>query len=459
MQSYYFHSVPLTYQGDSTFSTMSYEDKQSLYNLPFESKTFTNFPVSTDFPLNAVPIPTNIRLGKGVSSILTPSTQNYSLPITEDVGTTFNYQVSQDASTHAISFATPGTYGVDGTKTNFGQKAVFSTRVYKLPLYNGIDNTGRAKRITRRTMFAPVSSLGTNSRFGSLVAGFTQDTTATVPSKNFYPVIDTLFYDNSGRSLMRHYRTISGFGLSERGTGVCAGFVSIYQIGDGSGKQPDCIKRYYRRQLLMSAITGGAPIDPNAFLTNYPYFALTNGPYNNTLGNMLTSSGGGSGVGGVVGVCGWDLTGYAPDIAIIDHSINNPTSFNTPVTGAPIFWPDIKNTSQLTIVLSGIKYAKNSIVYDDHGELPAILAASGFCRPIFSFIDHRENIGATGFRLLPNHGIPNNSGIDVYPQTHGGYYPGLSMDNGLDLYLDIMWSAPCGAATGCFPTGDTIIWK
>ena len=48
-----------------------------------------------------------------------------------------------------------------------------------------------------------------------------------------------------------------------------------------------------------------------------------------------------------------------------------------------------------------------------------------------------------GYRLLPRYGTASLT-TDTYTLDGGGSYPGLSLDNGLNICLDIMWSAGCG---------------
>jgi hypothetical protein len=55
-------------------------------------------------------------------------------------------------------------------------------------------------------------------------------------------------------------------------------------------------------------------------------------------------------------------------------------------------------------------------------------------------IHHVENIGTSGYRLLPNYALPNNNNINTYSPVRGGAYPGLSMQNGMDLYFTFNWS-------------------
>lgn len=160
----------------------------------------------------------NIRLGNNSNVLRVPKTENYKNFLAEDA---YNYQIRQSAGNFPISYATPGASGFNNTLANYGQKAVFSTKTTKLPIgYTGQNLiTGRKKTLTRKSFFSPVSSLGYNTRFGSLVYAYRIDS-SSIGDRNYYPLIDCLFYDSSGRSLMQHYRYITGFHLTERGTGV-----------------------------------------------------------------------------------------------------------------------------------------------------------------------------------------------------------------------------------------------
>jgi hypothetical protein len=66
-------------------------------------------------------------------------------------------------------------------------------------------------------------------------------------------------------------------------------------------------------------------------------------------------------------------------------------------------------------------------------------------RPPTGFPLHGEYDGSDGRRLAVNF-APATADLDqnTYTAVSGGAYPALSMDNGLEVYLDISWSSPCG---------------
>jgi len=57
---------------------------------------------------------------------------------------------------------------------------------------------------------------------------------------------------------------------------------------------------------------------------------------------------------------------------------------------------------------------------------------------------HAESSGVSGWRLATNYSHANYYGPNIYTATAGGEYPALSFDNGLEMYLDISYSSPCG---------------
>jgi hypothetical protein len=58
-------------------------------------------------------------------------------------------------------------------------------------------------------------------------------------------------------------------------------------------------------------------------------------------------------------------------------------------------------------------------------------------------IHHVEFFSGSGMRLLPNYasGDINFSGANTYSPIRGGALPGLSSQNGMQLYFDFIWSA------------------
>jgi hypothetical protein len=459
MDQYVVHNLDLSWKGQD----LNTVDKAYYYYAPLSDKILDSTMMGSNDANDDVPI--NIRLGSADLAIKTPSTKSYLLDNSTELNNTFNYQVSNDASIHEISYATPGFSGLDDNKANYKQKAVFSTRVFQLPF--DVSVTGRKKTRTRKTLFAPVSSLGTNTRFGSMVYAFNagEDLTAAQASKSFYPMIDCLFFDTSGRSLMKHYRIISGIYLTERGTGVAEATFSILPVGTN-------INRFASRKAILGKINGGIIDDPNGYFTDRKEFFWA-GEMKDRPGDMGDLSVGYSGWGAVLGASGDDYSLLNYDTALIDHNVQvlpgniaqvipttlpNPSGMITP----PVYW-DNPNTP-LYLSITNIKFYKNGIVYQDSpSSSAAILAGSGLCRPTGKIVHYEDLsssifanstgsvIGPVGGRLLPNHGVPNNTDINIYPtsfgQAAGGYYPGLSMDNGLELYLDISWTAPCPPGT------------
>jgi len=73
------------------------------------------------------------------------------------------------------------------------------------------------------------------------------------------------------------------------------------------------------------------------------------------------------------------------------------------------------------------------------------LSPTDFCKPS-GLIHHIEVLKDangnfyTGYRLLPNYALPNSNGVNNYSPVRGGSYPGLSMQNGMQVYFDFIWS-------------------
>ncbi len=87
--------------------------------------------------------------------------------------------------------------------------------------------------------------------------------------------------------------------------------------------------------------------------------------------------------------------------------------------------------------------------YPVTGAIDLVTMASQLCAPT-GYIDHHEYISLTGYnnavfatgnRLLPNYAMPNNSNINTYSPIKGGQFPGLSTENGMELFLNFSWNA------------------
>jgi hypothetical protein len=533
-------------------------------------------------------IPTNIRIGS-LEHCSIPSVTNYVTGAETSCG---GYQMFNDASQYDISYATPGALRKKTNEVDYKQQAIFSTRVSKLPIDTGnAQNTisGRTKTVTRKTLFSPVSSLGWNTRFGSLVFA---TNTPKIPGSNIYsPIIDTLFFDTSGRSLMQHYRYVNVV-FDERGSGVADCRVDITPHAENIN-------------IFRNAQTYQAGYDPSLFTGNstglflsgdFDAFIDGQGPDQFSLGNC-------SGWGCVLGlVPSQAISNNIPDCGLYDHNVvsglGGLTVTNPPTKISPIYWPDpsqplvlhlsdikyystgdcfteafvdginiiqsgifytpvisplinysgtlytgniyytltitgfqrpiypsyfqsfefidknlysgiLYDNSTFSIVFNGVFSGGDAIYYESHtgllsgnyiyngitntGITDVVLVINGdfgiadllyntlysgqigsygttatplesgdnsnnsynwgsnpcgFVEPI-AHLEYYENIGTTGFRLLPNYAAPNNQGNNYYSVTQGGALPGTSFNNGIELYQNIIYSAKCSDSVNC----------
>lgn len=427
----------------------------------------------TTIPTSITPV--NIRLGSQNVPLKTVHLRGYTGDISNEnvfgsyTDTEFNYQVTDryvDASIEEISYATPGGSGRDLNRAPYyHERAVFSSRIFRLPMnmdVSGNPYQQRRKTITRKAVFPPAASLGYNTRFGSMVFAHKVPNDSDEPGNyTFYPTVDCLFYDTSGRTMLQHYRMISGIYLTSRGSGVVGTKVNI----TGTSPAPNILRHLNLTTLQGPIVTGGFSMTgyvgslnrgPSNFWMSGD-FSATGQPGNT---NFANTSSGFYGYGAVYGV--WDSS-YASastmfDTAIADH--------NTGISGdnhtGAVYWPNVFGTKLgvqfWPIVYSGINSSVpgGTVFHRDNGESDATLAASGFQRPS-GVILHFDALGITGYRLLPNYGVGNvinllGTGTNIYEPTvgySGGCLPGLSVDNGLEVYLDISWGSPCGSADDC----------
>ena len=216
--------------------------------------------------------PTNIKL----NNLLDIS--NYNNPALTD--NTKNYQQGffPIKTNYPVAFATPGNIGFDSNSIDFGQRATFSTFLRRTP--TGVNNTGdnlgnpiRYKKVTKTALFAPINCYGTNTRYASLVLGYNTNSS----SYTICPYVDFLFFDNSGKAAdMAHYRYITGFYFTERGTGIVSANISIV---DQNGNKIDSINNFYNNYCFMgegvSSSTNVSGIDVNAPLLVNPVNGFT----------------------------------------------------------------------------------------------------------------------------------------------------------------------------------------
>jgi hypothetical protein len=405
--------------------------------------SYTNAPNATDTDLNnhytdnnpsisALPsdiVLSNIRIG-GTSPLKLPQIANYT---SGDANlTSFTYQTSQDVSNRFISYATPGVNKFNPFFSDFGKLAAFTSATNALPISMTGQNliTGRKKTVSRRSIFSPVSSLGYNTRFGSLVYGF-QSSTDNDGISIYYPMIDCLFFDSSGRSLMPHYRFISGIHLVERGTGIAEAFMMLSGIsGDNIFKFPlrsTFNGPYSGTSILHSKINevvstvGGASLAAGF---------LFSGGFNTSFGGITGSFSDGTttfnnGLGAVFGVVVpsgfYDLK---PDLGLADHSLTNVTE---PSFTGKIYWPYISDDKQIVLITSGVKFY--------HPDIARAILDSGFNfgpNQMVKKVEFELLDSSNGTVLQPTSStmLFGPSGSTTGPNLPSGYYLTTSPFNG-----------------------------
>lgn len=496
-------------------STLVFNAERTLPNTQDGMRNLFYGPISLSTSIPTQETLYNIRLGSPSNPLTTAYLPDY----TKDVNigsryynSQFNYQNGLiNASVEKISHATAGTSGINddrsvGSYSVDGnlQKAIFSTRMYRLPMnqraaavgepanYNTW--TGRRKNITRKAIFAPASSLGFNSRFSSMVFAYMASRTSEGEGV-FYPVMDAMFYDSSGLAMLQHYRMISGIYLTERGTGVLKCSVGIYP------QHPDNnIRKWASRRTFQGPVSGFVAVPgwvtnvtsgggtwrrANLISGRNSMMVYLNGAtpaFTGTSGNSSFSSGYlgefCSGWGGVIGIQGDDYNNpsdvaYVPtyDMGVCPHPTGivgniEPTGTNPSSMYWPYFntGPDGETNLPLHVDFYDIMFYRprtlgdtapmsNTWWTDNVAWTPTQLATtSGFCRPT-GYIVHYDAIGPVGYRLLSHYGRAKlDTNLNpVYPPSIGGGYPAFSLDNGLEVYLDISWSSDCAGVDNCLP--------
>jgi hypothetical protein len=338
----------------------------------------------------------NIRLGATTRPLFLPQVGNYR--INDPSPTSFTFQTKQDLTSKSISYATPGVNKFSDAFSDFGKMAVFSSLTNNLPISMTGQNlpSGRKKTLTRRSFFAPISSLGYNTRFGSMVFAYNGGTT-TAGDKTYYPMIDCLFFDSSGRSLMPHYRFITGIQLAERGTGIVDG--DFFLSGGITGN----VFRFVSKSGFFGPYTSSLsdhPLTQAKEYSNLPTGFLFSGAINGSVsGNFDFVSG--SGFTGTSG--GWgalygivvDPTFYQTpiDLALTDHFYNNPTD---PTVSGAIFWPT--PSSPIKFASSGLKYfdpTMGPIIFDDSSNW--ISSTQQIVKTVeFDLLDQNYNLVSSG---------------------------------------------------------------
>ena len=181
-----------------------------------------NYYNNSEMSLSAFPEDSNsifklakdIRL-KPLSSEKPPRLSDYSKSTTSNVdlnSSSYDFLKEGDLGNLAVSMSTFGKEGFIEGDFDRGFLATHSSLMSNLGV-NFDSFTGRKRQITRKAFITPINALGHNSRFASLVYAYKNGAT-------YYPAVDCMFFDSSGRSVMQHYRKFKTCNLTDRGRGI-----------------------------------------------------------------------------------------------------------------------------------------------------------------------------------------------------------------------------------------------
>lgn len=320
---------------------------------------------------------------------------------------TFQYNSANfvNATGQPLAYASPGGTLFNPTIPNFGQPAVFSTSLRRIP---PVQASGvRTQKVTKSSRISPIQALGWNARYGSLVLANINSLTSlsTVVSS---PHMEYLFFDSSGRGAnMPHYRVVPEIYLSNRGTGVYQAVFSITgQAIDGSVNSP--VQRFWNVTGFMGPYSGGiSGVNPNypwtgSFSGTGPAFSnppLASGqffsgvpPQSNLTGTFTSGTYGYGAVYGIMATgSGW--YGLPFDSCLLDNPVwsgfSGDQGFGTTPnpTGETglLCWP--YQGKKIGLSITGMKYTypnrwATSFIYDDSAQ--DLIGSSG-CQLVGDF--------------------------------------------------------------------------
>jgi len=212
-------NVASSYATDGLYALSFNHDLDVNANVPDDQVYFNaKLPVSNE-PQNDSTSPfkliRDIRLKPESSSYRPPRLSDYMKTTTQSVDLSeanYDYLIDGTNGETAVSMASFGMEELRPNEFDKGFVASFSSMMSNLGV-QAQDITGRRRKLTRKGFITPINALGHNTRFGSLVYAFRN-------GSYYYPAVDCMFYDSSGRSVMQHYREFSGVVFSERGKGI-----------------------------------------------------------------------------------------------------------------------------------------------------------------------------------------------------------------------------------------------
>lgn len=346
------------YGADGLYGLSHGHNLDGLAYLDYDRDTYleTNPKVLDTMPLEGPKLLSNIRLRKDEAApSFLPLLTNYK-NITNP-GTDYTKFAQRDIDFYSL--ATPGASGLSSNDTDFGQKSCFSTYTVRYPFESGL-YTGRTKRITRKMFMTPSNSLGRNTRYGALVYAYRYGNPGNY---TYYPMLDALFFDSSGRSLMQHYRRITGVCFEERGTGLLQAFMypepymsGCFDLRTINGPYGNPLEHFRTTVKDNDYLNPTNPYDINVDAPNVlgkicsECSSVGTGSYGQTgkltLGTAIFEDGWGSAYGFYGNTCF--------DYGLVDHSL---TATGVPSPSGQIYWPYVPPHGEPIVpMFSGLVY-------------------------------------------------------------------------------------------------------
>jgi len=516
-------------------------------------KTITQLGLNSSIP-DSQKLPSNIRLKQRKI----PITSDYR---TETTTSDIDYTLKNLTYSKNINTATVGASGINNDYLSFGDKAIVSALTANLA-YNY--DTGRTQSLTRKIFFPPVNSLGWNSRVGSFVIAYNNNGT-------YYPIVDGLLFDSSGRATPQRYRILSGAGILNSGSGVyklgydtnALGHYIVSGVVDSSGHitgfqnngynpltipdygvadhslynrvEPNATGAVYYPSIFGNQLSlnlreltySGESFnftDQNDYISDSGYanyrifdtldlssvdatlasgishrlngdvtnlggdyrsgYFLFSGTYNNSgIKNNSTFLSQESGISVIFAEATITYYGIGgEEVATKTFDISNQITTNEPFSitdqdsmygnrltglfensdagllnrgvsgnytgvsaGVELNISGSRGGETFDLTLHAVDSSLDGVnIRYDISNLPYTGILASFNRPS-GVIKHQE-----GFRILPNHGVIQESGSNTYNiGEYGGAYPAMSYDNTLEMYFQLNWSSTCGGISNC----------
>lgn len=128
------------------------------------------------------------------------------------------------------------------------------------------------------------------------------------------------------------------------------------------------------------------------------------------------------------------FTGFSDNFSLLERGYGSGLNFPIQLSGIT----GTIQTSASTIFNTGFTLSNDDSNFIKNKDY--VFVPSNLKKPE-AYIYHVETTGNDiGYRILPNYAIANTGNINKYLPVTGGTFPGLSIENGMELYLTLSWT-------------------